>query len=495
MWRVYNFIVTLPSEVELTGMKIKRFLLVALVILSVSCSFVSQGVNIISPTDTILPPTATLTPTLLPSPTPTATLTPTPFPAPAYIPPECKNQALATVPAAAVVAEPTQSPGTNPPLSKAEQLKVFDQLTTTISEVYLYPDFHGLDWPGTVKKYRAEIENGLDTETFYSEMSNLVIALGDNHSQFQSPAEVAYANSELAGKQNYVGIGTLVDPLLDKGHFTILSVFPDSAAAHSGLKPHDSLIAVDGIPLIQNGQPYSQRIRGPECSVARLTVQSPGEQPRDVVLMRYKVTSSEKIDARLVKTTDGSRIGYISIPTFFDETIPGQIEQALKDFGPLDGLILDNRWNGGGAVKIGADVLGFFTSGTVGHFVGQADKQPFQIEANPINNSKSVPLVVLVGGETASFGEIFAGVLQDEGRAKVVGQNSMGVVEILFPYNFDDGSQAYIAHERFDPAHSHANWEGHGVTPDVISPTADWDTFTFDNDPEVAAALKVLGHQ
>lgn len=492
MWGVYKFIVTLSSDVEFIGMNSKRFLLVALIILSVSCNFLAQGLNIY-PTDTLLPPTATQIPTLTPR--PPSTLTATPFPASAYIPPECQNQALATVPAETVVAEPTQSPETNPPLSKTEQLKVFDELTATISQVYLYPDFHGLDWPGTVKKYRTEIENGLDTQAFYLEMGNLVTALGDNHSQFQSPAEVAAANAELAGKQDYVGIGTVVDPLLDKGRFTILSVFPNSAAAHSGLKPHDSLIAVDGIPLVQNGQPYSQRIRGPECSVARITVQSPGEGPRDVVLVRYKVTSSEHIEAHLVKTTDGSRIGYISIPTFFDETIPDQIEQALKDFGPLDGLILDNRWNGGGAVTIGASVLSFFTSGTVGQFVGQTDKRPFQIDANPINNSKSVPLVVLVGGETASFGELFAGILQDEGRAKVVGQNSMGVVEILSPYNFDDGSQAYIAHERFDPTHSHANWEGHGITPDATSPSADWDTFTFDNDPAITASLAVLGHQ
>ena len=479
-------------------MNIKRFLLVALILFSLSCNFVTQGLNIF-PTETPLPtatlvPTATFIPTATLVPTQTPPPTATPFPAPAYIPPECQNRALATLPAATTMAEPTQSLGTNPLLDKAEQLKVFEELTGTISKVYLYPDFNGLDWPGTVAKYRAKIENGLDTEAFYTEMVNLVTALGDDHSQFLSPAAVAVSDAELAGKIDYVGIGTLVDPLIKKGHFTIISVFPGSAAEHSGFKPHDSLIAVDGIPLIENGKPYSQRLRGPECSVARITIQSPGEEPRDIILVRFKVTSSLSIDARLVPTIDGSRIGYIFIPSFFDETIPGQIEKALKAFGPLDGLILDNRMNGGGASNVVEPILSYFTSGTLGQFISRSEKRTFKIDANPINNSQTVPLVVLVGEDTVSFGEIFSGILQDQGRAKVVGKTTFGNVETLSGYDFDDGSRAWIAKERFDPAHSHANWEKDGIIPNVVA-FADWDTFSFENDPAVAAALKIFGHK
>jgi carboxyl-terminal processing protease len=210
--------------------------------------------------------------------------------------------------------------------------------------------------------------------------------------------------------------------------------------------------------------------------------------------VRFKITSSLPIDARLVATTDGSRIGYIFIPTFFDETIPGQVEKALKDFGPLDGLILDNRMNGGGSSNVVEPILSHFTSGTLGQFISRTGKRPFTINANPINNSQTVPLVVLVGQDTASFGEIFSGILQDQGRAKVVGKTSMGIVELLTGYNFDDGSRAWIARERFDPAYTHANWEGKGIVPDVVA-FADWDTFSFETDPAIAAALKIFGHK
>jgi hypothetical protein len=56
-----------------------------------------------------------------------------------------------------------------------------------------------------------------------------------------------------------------------------------------------------------------------------------------------------------------------------------------------------------------------------------------------------------------------------------------------------DGSKVWIAEERFDPLYSDTDWEALGISPDV-EVIADWDTFTFETDPGVAAALVLLGH-
>jgi carboxyl-terminal processing protease len=461
-------------------MKIKRLILIVGFILSLSCNTITKGFSGV--------PTETPVPTQTPIPTET------PFPSPAYIPPNCQKKAIATIPAATTIAEPTPSLAKNPPLTKDQQLNVLDELVNTIDQVYLYPDFNGVDWKSIVAKSRVKVESGLDTEVFYVEMSDLVLALGDEHSQFESPVVLKASNAELAGKNEFVGIGVLAKSMIDTGRLTILSVFPGSPAEYGGLKPHDSLLAVDGIPLIENGISYDLRVRGPECSAVRLTFQSPGGQPTDIILVRNKISAPAPVDARLVPTTDGSHIGYIFIPTFFDETIPDQIKKALNDFGLLDGLILDNRMNGGGSSNVLESVLSFFTSGTLGQFISRTEKRPLTIEADPINNSQTVPLVVLVGQDTVSFGEIFSGILQDEGRAKIVGQTTFGNVETLSGYDFSDGSRAWIAQERFDPARSHANWEKDGIKPDIEA-FADWDTFIFENDPSVLAALNLLGHK
>jgi len=459
-------------------MNLKRISIVVVFLFALACNFASQ--------------VPVRTPTSIPAAfTPTAIL---PTSVPVYIPSECLKQPVATLLAATTVAEPTISLGTNPPLSKSEQLKVFEELTGPIPDLYVYPDLNGLDWPATLAKYRAKIEAGLDTETFYSEMQNLITELGDDHSSFLSPAELAASDARLAGRNDYVGIGVEVLPMPDKSLLSILLVFPGSSAEHAGLKPHDNLLAVDGIPLVENGIPYVQRVRGPACSAIVLTVQSPGEAPRNVTVVRFSINTSLPIIARLVATQDGSRIGYIYLPSFFDETIPDQVKQALQHFGQLDGLILDNRMNTGGSSDVLDPILSYFTDGILGHFASRSDSRPLKIRADPINNSQTVPIVVLVGTETVSFGEIFSGVMQDIGRAKIVGQTTLGNVEILHGHNLSDGSRLWLAEERFIPLHSQADWEKTGIVPDVQA-FADWDTFSFETDPSVAAAVTLLGHK
>ncbi|MBI3242518.1 MAG: PDZ domain-containing protein [Chloroflexi bacterium] len=477
-------------------MPVRRLSLVALLLLTLSCNTLTRAFTPVEPT-LAPPPAVTDAPTI-----PVITETPlTPIdiegaPPILYTPPGCQNVPPATVPPATTVAEPTATPlvAGNPEISTDEQKRIFEKLVGTIERVYVYPDYNGKDWPGIVNNYRAKVEAGLNTETFYIEMNAMIADLGDEHSHFESPAEVAASNADLSGALDYVGIGILVQSLPEKGRVTVLAVFPNSSAERGGLKAHDSILAVDGSPIAQDGEAHPQWVRGPECSAVVLSVESPGQSPRDLAFIRYRITDPQPIDAKLVNTTDGSRIGYIFLPTFFDETIPGQVEQALQDFGDLDGLILDNRMNGGGSSLVVEPILSYFTSGKLGEFASRNDSRSFNVASNPIHNSQTVPLVVLVGEDTVSFGEIFSGILRDIGRAKIVGQTTLGNVETMYGYDFEDGSRAWIAQERFDPPVSHEFWEQTGIVPDVEA-FADWDTFTFENDPAVTAAVELLGHK
>jgi carboxyl-terminal processing protease len=412
------------------------------------------------------------------------------FPAPQYIPPACQRKPLTRVPKEVALAE-LATAKSNPPIRSEEQLKLFDALTRIIRENYVYPDFNGLNWTATVTEFRSRILDGLQTDEFYTMMEQLVARLGDRHSRFDSPVKVAADKITLSGNNSYVGIGALFQPLLDKKLITILAVLPGSAAEQSGLQPHDDILAVDGLPIVSEGKFYQQRIRGPECSASVFTVQSPGGTPRRLTLVRYQIQAPAPVYARLVKTPDSSRIGYIFLPSFFDLTIPDQIKKALTDFGTLDGLIIDNRMNSGGSSKVLFPVLGYFASGNLGHFVSRTGRRALEISAEPVGNSQRIPLVVLVSKNTVSYGEVFSGVLQDIGRARIVGEATAGRVETLHGHNFSDGSQAWIAEEGFDPLNSHVNWQRRGVTPD-IEVHADWDTFNFENDPAVAAASRLL---
>ncbi len=98
-------------------------------------------------------------------------------------------------------------------------------------------------------------------------------------------------------------------------------------------------------------------------------MRSPGEAPREVTVNRSRVTGALPIDLCLVP---GTRLVYVMLPTFLDETIDDRLREALTAVtaeGPPDGLILDMRMNGGGLGSVAEATLAMFLGGPQGAFV------------------------------------------------------------------------------------------------------------------------------
>ncbi len=485
--------------------------LLSLVLASLACQTVLPNPTAI-PTSTArpLPPTTTPLPA---SPTPTLAATPTPGaitrpqPTPFSTTPSgvryCAYQPGVSIPAQMppeVLQSPTHEPfPTSAPPQPSQvsadttthQLSVFEDLWQVVKDNYLYSDFNGHDWDAIGDQYRALIQGGLSDEDFYSAMDAMIFELGDEHSQYQSPQSVKEEEASFAGNNDYVGIGVLHTFLGDRS--VIIFTFPDSPAREAGLLPHDSIVAVNGTPVanIENG--ISSVIRGPEGTEVTISVARPGAENFDLTLIRRRITGAAPIDYCLVPGP--RRIAYIFLPGLDDATFPEQLRVALENMtmdGPLDGLVLDNRQNGGGGSDIFEESIGLFTHGTVGYFVNRQGKDPLRITAEDVGGSQTLPMVVLVGLDTVSFGEIMSGALQNSGRALVVGQTTLGNVEILYGYDFDDGSRAWVAHDTFQPVNlENGLWEKTGIVPDVSVPTR-WDLFTEATDPALAKAVELL---
>jgi carboxyl-terminal processing protease len=423
-------------------------------------------------------PQATSTAMLLPSPTPSSTPTASPTP----LPPS-----------------PTPSPTPTPTVvvtPSALQLSVFETLWQTVNDNYLYPDFNGLDWNAMHGEYAARVKAGMTDTDFYLAMAEMISRLGDDHSVFLSPERVRQEDSEFAGENDFVGIGVLTNLVPERERITILAIFPGSPADKAGLVPHDSILAVDGKPIMDETGFHREYIRGPEGSTVELTVQSPGEAQREVTVTRQRVTGAVPVPYEVLTTSQGKRIGYVFLMTFADDTVDDQLGEALRAMtasAPLDGLILDNRQNGGGADVVARGALSYFTKGSVGYFVNrQQERRALRVIGKDIGGSSKLPLVVLVGSNTASFGEIYSGVLRDMGRATIIGELTGGNVELLRGYDFEDGSRAWIANEKFHPRnHPNQDWEASGIIPDITVPS-NWDEVTLQTDPAVQAALDLL---
>jgi len=373
------------------------------------------------------------------------------------------------------------------------QLDVFQQLWDIVNEEYIDPDFNGRDWQAIGAQYRARIQSGLTDDDFYLAMDLMLAELGDDHSQFESPQRADESQAAYAGDNDYVGIGIVWNALPEVGRGVIVTTFPGGPADEAGLRPHDSILALNGEGLFDaDGYLNDRALHGPQGAPLTLRVAHPGGRPFEAALTLRRITGPLPIDFCLIP---GPRIGYLFLPGLDDRTLPRQMRQALELMaaaGPLTGLVLDNRQNPGGESTVLEDVLGLFPHGRLGYFVSRHDQYPLEIQARDVGGSQTVPLVVLVDVDTASFGEVLSGVLHATGRAQVVGQTTPGNVEILWGYDLDGGSRAWIAHDRFQPLDQPPGiWEDTGIVPDVFAPTR-WDLFTEATDPALAVAVELL---
>jgi carboxyl-terminal processing protease len=391
----------------------------------------------------------------------------------------------------------TSTPSSTP-ISLAVQLSIFEDLWTIVNDTYVYPDFNGLDWDAIHQEVRQKIEAGLTSQEFYIEMENLINDLGDEHSFLLEPQLVAQQQEDYEGTHDYVGIGVMVSAVPERNRAVILSVFHGGSAEEAGLQPRDSILSVDSTPILDENGFLRDIVRGPEGTSIDLVVEKPNEEPRHLTLTRQRITGDYPLVYQVITTPQGDRIGYILLVTFEDGTVDEKVANALEEMtssGPLDGLILDNRMNNGGSSLVLNPLLSYFAGGTLGYYVNHEKERPLEIKLHDVSGSSKIPMVVLIGSGTASFGEIFAGILQDIDRAYLIGTTTMGNVEILWGYDLEDGSQLWLANETFRPRnHPQQNWEQSGIIPN-LTVQGDFDQYTLESDPPVLAAAGYLSGQ
>ena len=272
----------------------------------------------------------------------------------------------------------------------------------------------------------------------YAAVEGLLETIGDDSAVHLTPESYDRAEERLKG--SYYGIGASVATREGK---MILLPMNNSPAERAGIEAGDIVLEVDQEPVEgRSFQEVVERVRGPVgTKVALLIERADEEEPREINVIRGDI-SVESVDRRLLP----GAIGHIFISDF-QETTPDEMLDILEELQQVDmlALILDLRSNVGGSTESAQKVASQFLS--AGLFMYEVDRDDrrtdWHVQEGGIA-TEGLPMVVLVNGLTSGAAEALAGSLQDAGRAKILGNKSLGKGSENGFKELSDGSAIYI---------------------------------------------------
>jgi carboxyl-terminal processing protease len=329
-----------------------------------------------------------------------------------------------------------------------------------------------------------------DQQLLYGSIKGMVDSLGDyNHTTFMTPQEYQDLQGQLSG--SVAGIGVLISD--DGGAFVVDRVIRDSPADKAGIQAGDRITAVDGASVTGlDFDGLAAKVRGKVGTQVTITVVHAGAStPVDLTMTRDDI-SMPLVDWGMVP---GTTVADIALYDFSDGA-SDQLAQAIgeAEAGGATSIVFDLRGNPGGYANEATAVLGHFLSGGVAYIEEDAAGKRDEVMVDAASHRTTLPMVVLVDGNTASAAEVVAGCLQDSDRATIVGMNTVGTGTILMPFPLSDGSVILLGVVDWLTPDGNRIF-GVGIAPDttVAMPTGALPLDPFYFDTTTAAQFKASG--
>lgn len=354
---------------------------------------------------------------------------------------------------------------TPPALAFTEEQKLFNQAWRIVSQAYIDDSFNNQNWWMLREK---TLKKPLDNrEAAYSAIQNLLKSLDDPFTRFLTPNQYRSLQVNTSGELSGVGLQIALDA--ETGQLEVVAPIAGSPADQAGIQPRDRIMEIDGLlTSTLTLDEAAAHMRGPIGTTVTLKIQRKDGESKSIALVRDRIALNP-VYAVLDSTTDGVPVGYIRL-TQFSANATTEVANAIGQFEEqgVKGYILDLRNNPGGLLQAGIEIARLWLDqGTIVYTVNrQGTLGSFDAFGGALTKA---PLVVLVNQGTASASEILAGALQDNGRAKLVGQKTFGKGLIQSLFDLSDGSGLAITVAKYETP-SHRDIHKLGITPDVEVP-------------------------
>ncbi|MBU2955100.1 carboxy terminal-processing peptidase [Marinobacter sp. F3R08] len=346
------------------------------------------------------------------------------------------------------------------------------------------------------RRYEGQLKRAYQarSEDAFQAYMNAFTGMWDPHTSYFSPRTSENFNINMS--LSLEGIGAVLQS--DNEYTKVVRLVPGGPASNQGqLQPADRIVSVaqeDEKPVNVIGWRLDEvvdLIRGPRNSTVTLevipanasdeTITEAIAIKRDEVKLEEQSASKDII--RLERSGKEYAIGVITIPTFYADFQAMQAgdpnyKSTTRDVRKLieeleaegvEGLVIDLRNNGGGALHEANDLVGLFIDKGPTVQIRNASNDVQVLNDGDPSVAYDGPLVVLTNRMSASASEIFAGAIQDYGRGLVVGSQTFGkgTVQAVRPLNH---GQLKITQSKFYRV-SGGSTQHKGVIPDIEIPS------------------------
>lgn len=357
--------------------------------------------------------------------------------------------------------------------SFSPEQKMVSEAWREVDATYLDRTFNGQDWfqmrQDLVKQKYKSMDDAHDA------VANMMSKLGDKYTRYLSPAK--YQSMVDSATGTLAGIG--VEIATNKDLLAIVSdVEPDSPAQKAGLLPNDVFLEGGGAKFDGSSTPddVATRLRGPVGSKVGVTVLRDGTTTKDFIIQRepIKVTSVRSYIAQKDK-----QVGVIRIKSF-SGTTGSSVKEAFLDLKKkgAKSILFDLRSNPGGLLPGGVETASMFL---------EANKPVVYVVSNKgvVSSEETfqdgfdteTKLTILVDHNTASAAEVFTAAMKENGRAKVIGEQTFGkgIIQTIRELSDGNGGVAVTIARYETPKHNNINKSGISVeeSVDVECPKTD----------------------
>jgi carboxyl-terminal processing protease len=361
------------------------------------------------------------------------------------------------------------------------------------------------------KRYERMLKNVGDIEPF--DVQEMFLSsftrMYDPHSAYLSSDTLQDFSIQM--KLSLIGIGAVLG-IEDDGNCVVREVKPGSPADLSRqIRMNDKIVAVqqpggENIEVIgMKLRRIVEMIRGAKGTKVILTIlphdAADATQTKKVNIIRDVIKLDESRASAAIHDLPGEDgqpvpVGVITLNSFYgpseDPTATAANKNAAtQDVAELIGklkqegikaLVVDLRRNGGGLLSEAVDLTGLFIEqGPVVQVRDSMGRLQVDNDTDP-SVSYDGPLAVLTSRFSASASEIFAGALQNYGRAIIVGDSTThgkGTVQAVLEMknflprlsqNIGNTGAAKLTYQKFYLPNG-SSTQKHGVTPDITLPS------------------------